>query len=202
LNNHLTTLEELDFEAREFLDRSLFQVIAKFSANLRKLHLNSNLFVGSDGEPIDYTFLKDLKQLKDFQIRQPYIPNENVELLESSPGLFESLPRYQLQRLGFEDVSERGFWGAIAPDLEFKRNLLTGFRNLNHLSFCRCASVDDQMVQVIFREIATLLELEMSHCHNVTDDGITGNPQQRDSVSIRNLKGKLVLLWIHKIRLL
>jgi len=210
LFNHLTSLDELDIAVvRGKFDRNLFQLISSSCASLQKLHLKAKDFSRGGNLPnLDWSFLGGMKRLEDFDIARPFSnPDREIyeHLIGTGPRFLESLPRHQLQTLRFKGIKKRSsFWRTklgnvyVEPDLSFKLDLLSGFRNVKVLSFDRCGNaVDDQVIQFIFKEMSALEEFEISHCSSLTDAGIAGTiPGQNDSVSIQNLKGKLCKLFI------
>jgi len=145
---------------------------------------------------VDWTFLQGMKRLKDFQVSRPSCKEPNRESYGTGALLLESLPRNQLERLGFRGIgakSSGGFWktnnGDVELQLPFKLDLVRGFRNLKRLSFRHCPdALDDEIIQFIVSEMTSLEELEVSHCSRLTNAGICGTLED-GSDSIRNLKG-------------
>jgi len=93
-------------------------------------------------------------------------------------------------------TSSYGFWRNTSSeaDLQFKWNLFSGFSNLTRLSVQRCHYIfDDKLFQLLLKEMRALQELELSHCGNLTDAGITGctndGAKEDSSFSIADLKG-------------
>jgi len=200
------SLLELDVAVRRHHDfgSNLFDVIRQRSPYLKKLHLQAYKFGDEDGNEVkvDWTFLREMKVLRDFQLARPYVPvRPNWEFYGNGPLLLESLPRNQLERLSLRGIGTKaaGFWrndlSDNEPELPFKVDLLVrGFRNLKRLSLRYCPdAVDDEIMRVIIRDMTSLEEFEVSHCSGLSDAGIAGTSED-GSDSIRNLKCK----WKHK----
>jgi len=198
LVNHADTLEEVDVAVKEEFVKNLFDVIKqRFCPKLIKLRLKSKKFVDSVGgreEFIDWTFLGTMTRLKDFQLSRPKCNNANWEAYGNGSRLLESLPRNQLQRLGFRGIGWRTctFWRRNElddePELSFKLDLLRGFLNLRRLSLRYCPdAVDDDVMRFIVTRMTSLEELEVSHCSKLTNNGISGTLEE-GSDSIGNLK--------------
>jgi len=194
-------LEEVDVAVRREFRKNLLDVIKQRCPNLRKLHLKAKKFVdfvGGSEQTIDWTFLRAMTRLKDFQLSRPFCKNPNWEAHGSGTRLLESLPRNQLERLGLRGIGfgRRNFCGFLGnhdleeePELPFKLDLLRGFLNLRRLSFFRCPdAVEDDVMRFIVTEMTSLEELEVSHCTHLTDAGLAGSLED-GSDSIRNLKG-------------
>jgi len=198
-------LEELDVTVQdEFQNSLLHDGIAVL--NLKKLHLKSR-WVLQSAPMVDWTFLRGMSQLKDFALVRP---RPNRETYESGSELLKDLPRNQLERLSLRGFGAKerdcGFWRyaylehgnvfSMEPELPYKLELLSGFRNLKRLSFRQCPdAVDNDIMRFIVTEMTCLEELEVSHCRRLTDIGIAGK-SKNGSDSIRNLKGKGILLEI------
>jgi len=203
--NH-KSLDELDVGVKKQFALTLLDVIKKCCFNVTKLHLKAKRFVADDEEEdesrVDWTFLGDMKRLKDFRLSRPYDENANWEKYGNGTRLLQSLPRNQLEQLSLKGIGARkiGFWKVNAlndePELSFKLNILSGFRNLKSLSLWRCPDVvDDGVMQFIIKEMTSLEEFEVSHCSQLTDAGFAGNSED-GSDSIRNLKGQLIIILI------
>jgi len=199
LVNH-DSLEEVDVAVREEFGKNLFYVIRQLYRNVRKLHLKAKKFVdivgGSELTIIDWTFLRAMTRLKDFQLCRPFCDNANWGAYGNGSRLLECLPRNQLERLGFRGIGARpgGFWRSndleVEPELSFKLNLLRGFLNLRRLSLRYCTdAVDDDVMRFIVTEMTSLEELEVSHCSKLSDAGLKGTSEDGSSDSIRNLQG-------------
>jgi len=156
LNNHLASLEELDFGVREKFGRKLFEAIMKHCGNLKKLHLKVKELTGYWREKVDWSFLAGMKRLRDFQISRPYCFDIDAHSYGNGPTFLESLPRSQIQRLIFKGIRDHtSFWETqtydaereenveIEPELQFKLELLGNFHNLRSLSFHRCGNAID-----------------------------------------------------------
>jgi len=83
LNNHLSSLEELDIAVNEEFTRSLIQVIKNISPSLKKLHLKAKTFthdshIRGREEEIDWSFLKGMSHLKDFKVVQTSKSNPRI----------------------------------------------------------------------------------------------------------------------------
>jgi len=192
-------LLELDVAVRRQYEfgENLFDVIRQRSPYLKKLHLQAFMFADEEGfeiPKVDWTFLGEMKYLRDFQLARPRCPVPNWKSYGNGRILLESLPRNQLERLGFRGIGFKsvGFWrqdvSDMEPELPFKLDLLRGFRNLKRLSLRYCPdAVDDDILRFIVEEMTSLEELEVSHCSRLTDRGITGTFED-GSDSIRNLK--------------
>jgi len=191
------SLVELDVAVKDKFGKNLFDVIRQRSPTLRKLHLTTDRFIDFTGrdEKVNWTFLRGMKQLKDFQLARPSCNEPNWELYGTGPELLKLLPRNQLERLGLRGIGtsrQLGFWrpnyGEPEPELPLKLDLLRGFRNLRRLSLRYCTdAVDDNIIRFIVSEMTSLEELQVSHCSRLTDRGIVGTSED-DSDSIRNLK--------------
>jgi len=96
--------KELDVAVRIVYEfgSNLFDPIRQLSPCLKKLHLQAYQFVDEDGNEvrIDWTFLGEIKHLKDFQLARPRIHVRNWDLSGTGTLLLGSLPRNQLKRLG------------------------------------------------------------------------------------------------------
>jgi len=207
------SLEELDVsDDKAGFSLSLLYGIKEHCPNLRKLHLKAIYFVDSESEvyerKVDWTFLKSMTRLKDFQISRPNCFDYKREWYGNGIRLLQALPRHQLERLSFRGIGVKcGFWKQDddlegEPDLAFKLELLHGFRNLRRLSFYRCRdAVDDNIIRFIQREMTSLEVLEISHCSRLTDAGLAGTFED-GSDSIRNIKGmwkylfRIMILWM------
>jgi len=199
-NTNKDCFKELDVAVRRQNDckfgMSLFNTIRQCSPCLTKLHLLAFTFADEEGYEfkVDWTFLGEMKCLKDFQLARPLCSVPNWDSYGTGTLLLESLPSNQLERLslrgfGFKNL---GFWkndvGDMEPELPFKLNLLRGFQNLKRLSLRYCPdAVDDDILRFIVEEMTSLEELEVSHCSRLTDRGIAGTSED-GSDSIRNLK--------------
>jgi len=201
--DRLPLLDELDVVV---LDSSLFvslavnisllEVIKRRCANLKKLYLKLRHISGVQGE-VDWSFLAEMKHLKDFQINRRGHCRDSNYLFGTGQRFLTSLPKNQLERLSLQGIDDYcGFWnhlqGDPEPPLQLKLELLSGFRNLKRLSFDCCANaVDDDVMRFIVSEMTALEEFEVSHCSRLTDAGMAGNSED-GSDSIRNLKGTYV----------
>jgi len=201
--NH-QSLEEVDVGVKKQFAMTLLDVIRQRCSNLKKIHLKAKRFVVAEEEEsrVDWTFLGDMKRLRDFALCRPYDKNANWEKYGNGTRLLESLPRNQLERLSLKGIGARkiGFWKVNAldnePELSFKLNILDGFRNLKRLSLLLCPdAVDDGVMQFIIKEMTSLEEFEVSQCSQLTDAGFAGNSED-GSDSIRNLKGQLIIILI------
>jgi len=203
--NH-QSLEEVDVGVKKQFEMKLLDVIKQRCFNVTKLHLKAKRFVADeeqeDESRVDWTFLGDMKHLKDLALSRPHDENANWEKYGNGTRLLESLPRNQLERLSLQGIGARkiGFWKVNAldnePELTFKLNLLSRFRNLKRLSLWRCPdAVDDGVMQFIIKEMTSLEEFEVSQCSQLTDAGFAGNSED-GSDSIRNLKGQLIIILI------
>jgi len=168
---------------------------------------------------INWSFLENMKSLRDFRINR--IHGSRIARFGRPIGLdrpfgtvehfLESLPKNnQFQRLSFEGIESSS--NNIITENErppphkrrskyfvckeyispFKSELLLGFRNLKYLSFKHCKNaVNDQILQLILKEMTSLQKFEVSHCLYLTDAGFTGYPHESQTsvVSIKNLKG-------------
>jgi len=200
LANH-PTLEELDVDTEVVLYKSLFDVIKSRSANLRKLHLKTKWFVDpatKEGEEkVDWTFIGEMKRLKDFALARPFCKNAGWKKYGTGTLILQCLPQNQLERLSLDGIGARdcGFWRLpdvlgryIDIELTSKLALLGGFRNLRNLILRRCPdAVDDGIMEFILKEMTSLHELELSHCSRLSDVGIAGTSED-GSDSIRNLR--------------
>jgi len=201
------SLEELDVVVRghddyEF-ENNLFDAIRQRSPTLKKLHLQAFKFVDEEGNEmskVDWTFLGEMKYLRDFQLARPRCPVPNWKSYGNLSILLESLPRNQLERLGLRGIGFKsvGFWrdqvSDMEPELPFKLDLFRGFRNLRRLSLRYCPdAVDDDIMRLIVEEMTSLEELQVSHCSRLTNAGIAGTSED-GSDSIRNLQCK----WKYK----
>jgi len=195
LKNHLSSLKELDISLKDEFTRTLFQVIKRLSPSLKKLHLRAKYFthdsyIQGGEEEIDWSFLKGMNHLKDFKIVQT--SKSKKRETEYLPSLFECLPLNQLERLSCKGIKDTGFWKITNSALD-DFNLDGSFRDLRRLSFRRCKNeVNNERMQLIFREMSSLEELEITHCLSLTDTGIAGDPQNRNSLSIRNLRREFI----------
>jgi len=206
-NQGNNSLAELDVAVRRryVFGSNLFDVIRRqYSPYLKKLHLQAYTFGDVEQNEVvkvDWTFLREMKCLRDFQLARPYTPVRPNWVFQWNYGngtfLLESLPKCQLERLSLRGIGIKsgGFWrnGVVVndmePELPFKLDLLVGgFRNLKRLSLRYCPdAVDDDIMRVIIREMTSLEEFEVSHCSGLTDAGIAGTSED-GSDSIRNLK--------------
>jgi len=167
----------------------------KDCANLKKLYLKAKRIVnGGEEITVDWSFLGQMNQLKDFQLTHPKTSDDNWQSYGYGTLILESLPRNQLERLSLRGIgSERsGFWrvGGGEPELAKKLELLRGFRNLKVLSLQYCSdSVDDEVMHFVNKEITSLEVLEISHSSNLTDVAFHGILKD-GSDSIQNLTSK------------
>jgi len=208
LMNH-PALEELDIQVNNGTagSRDLWEKIKRHCCAsgeaLKKLHLKMpEFFLGGFGaKDNEWAFLAGMKVLEDFQLQV------SVGSFGSGTRLLETLPRNRkLQRLSLDKMLfERNFWNfrsqCIERGLEMvstdaplatKLELLRKFPNLKRLSFRHCPNaVDDDVIQLIFEEMTSLEELELSHCPYLTDVGIAGTgPQEEQArLSVQSLKG-------------
>jgi len=203
IDNH-DSLEELVVHVKEEFEENLLDVVKQRCPNLKKLHLQAKEFVDSIGRrrqeqiSVDWTFLRGMTRLQDFQLSRPGCNNANWQAYGNGSRLLECLPRNQLERLGFRGIGARagGFWRNDAmesqPELLFKLDLLRGFVNLKRLSLRYCPdAVDDDVIRFIVTEMTSLEALEVSHCSKLSDAGIRGTSEDGSSSdSIRNLKSE------------
>jgi len=179
LAENQNSLVELDVEVVEgsSFRKNLFDVIRQRSPYLKKLHLKAHKFVDVDGKEtmtkVDWSFLRGMKLLQDFQLSRPssYGVDPNYwEFYGTGTLLLESLPRNQLlERLCLRGIGAKtaGFWNTTYVNVtpELKLDLFRGFRNLKVLSLRHCPdAVDDDIMQLIVEEMTSLEELEVSHC--------------------------------------
>jgi len=186
-------LEEVEITMQDEFPVDLLHEI-KNCTKLKKLNLKAKRFVNKEGDETtaDWSFLKAMPCLKEFHLVHPRTQYNNWES-GNGKRLLESLPLTQLERLTLRGIgsAHNGFWSLCGkqPDLEDKLNLFRGLRNLKFLSFRYCFdSVDDEVMQVINKEMTSLEVLELSHCSNLTDRGFTGQLEDH-SDSIQNLRG-------------
>jgi len=127
-----------------------------------------------------------MKNPEDFQLESSFgsISLGSGERLLEALSRNQKLQRLSLDRMNFEDnfwrlctqyiEREVGMVSREAP-LASKLELLRGFKNLKRLSFRRCRyAVDDEVIQLIFREMTSIQEQEFSQCPDFTDAGLTG----------------------------
>jgi len=116
--------------------KNLFDIIRQLSPCLKKLHLQAFMFADEEGfeiPKVDWTFLAEMKCLRDFQLARPRCPVPNWKSYGNGTILLESLPRNQLERLGFRGIGFKrvGFWrkdvSDVEPELSFKLDLFRGF---------------------------------------------------------------------------
>jgi len=203
---NLPLLDELDVSVvdtpRVFVNISLLEVIKRRCANLKKLHLKLRNFVGIEGN-VDWSFLGEMKHLKDFQINRPNIVYFLNDSFGTGPQFLYCLPKNQLEKLSLQGIrcglGDVGFWTCLnyghfrGYNVESLHKTSTAeildlpsrFRNLRRLSFRNSPNaVDNELLRFILRENTSLEELEFTLCPYLTNDGIAG---------IGNLKGQYLL---------
>jgi len=166
------------------------------SAYLKKVHLNISVLLTCTDAKDDWSFLAGMKNLEDFQLQSYF----GSGWLGSGERLLACLPRNQkLQRLSLDRMDFAGsFWrycsekkGRRRVPLDTKLEYLRGFHNLKRLSFRQCRdAVDNEVMQLIFREMTDLEELKVSDCPRLTDAGISGTGPEKNRVSFKSLKGQ------------
>jgi hypothetical protein len=201
-------LEELDISIKNDFHRNLFAVVQGRSARLKKLHIKTKCFDGFPGD-VDWSFLGQLKDLKDFKIRRPFCLTADFDSYGTGTTFLLAFgAENKLKRLSLEGISETGFWRRQGtreePETEYKIELLSKFTRLEELSLVRCdESVNDDLIQWIFKEMRSLTKLEISHCSELTDAGLTGkglDGNDDSGVSLKNLKGTGLSLFIHEFK--
>jgi hypothetical protein len=199
-------LEELDISIKNDFHRNLFAVVQGRSTRLKKLHIKTKCFDGFPGD-VDWSFLGLLKGLTDFKLRRPFCRTADFDSYGTGTTFLLAFgAENKLKRLSLEGISETGFWRRQGtteePEIEYKIELLRKFTRLEELSLVRCDdSVTDDLIQWMFKEMRSLTKLEMSHCSELTDAGLTGkglNGNDDSGVSLKNLKGtKLVYRFLY-----
>jgi len=157
-STNLKSLLELEVtvKRKNGFRKNLFDVIRKRSPSLKKLHLQAPKFpdeAGNEISKVNWTFLGEMKCLKDFQLRRPRCFGPHWESYGNGTLLLESLPKNQLERLCLRGIGAKyvGFWRTkrhgIEAELPLKLDLFRGFRNLKSLSLRHCPdAVDDDIL--------------------------------------------------------
>jgi hypothetical protein len=201
-------LEQLDISIKNDFHQNLFAVVQGRSTRLKKLHIKAKYFNGFPGD-VDWRFLGQLKDLKDFKIRRPICLTADIDSYGTGTTFLLAFgAENKLKRLSLEGISETGFWRRQGtreePEIEYKIELLSKFTRLEELSLVRCGeSVNDDLIQWIFKEMRSLTKLEISHCSKLTDAGLTGkglDGNDDSGVSLKNLKGTGLSLFIHEFK--
>jgi len=103
------TLLEIDIRVDNGLKKGLFDVIRHRSPYLTKFHLEAERFFDARGKKtkVDWTFLSQLKRLKNFQLSRNYSYRPKRSTYASGLEILESLPRTQLERLSLRGLATR-----------------------------------------------------------------------------------------------
>jgi hypothetical protein len=177
---------------------TLPDAVRRRSGKLKLLHLN--WIVSSyprEGEApiiLEWSYLQDLAHLEDIKIRHFYADHRRSTIQDVMPNLPVSLKKVTVngQKVDAADdeVEVFGFGfpfsGNVTPEH------LSRFSRLTHLSLLNCrGSLSDDTFQYICQRLTQLLVLEFSHCHYLTDFGLTGERgAENTGFSLRNLTGK------------
>ena len=129
--------------------------------------------------------------------------HDRLNLCRNSIGEILSRVPESIRSLTLSGLIEDDDWNGVEPS-EGIVLCLAELPNLTKLNFLKSEnSISDYVLQYICSNMTQLLELEFSHCDEVTDFGLTGiHETENTGISLKNLKGNLFIKYYYYYLLL